>query len=164
MLRDEAGTLVACRGFGWRDEINAPLWSSASSLFLFPISHLDGYDTLLHLPNGMNGDILLRRHARPWLSPTGVLRDTAITDGNSAHGTKHRVGVTSSAASAFSAGKSDRTTFNRVLPRRIHFRHNGHLTPEFVGWHEAELYNVGESDAPDVRRTSPASPWHPNGQ
>jgi hypothetical protein len=83
--------------------------------------------------------IALRRYARSRLSPAGVVSDTAIANGNTAHWANDRVGVTPSTATALSASESNSATVNGVLAGQIHFRHNGEIAAKF-GWHAAALY------------------------
>lgn len=83
---------------------------------------------------------LLRRYARPGLSPASVVGDTAVADRNTAYWTHNRVCVTPRIATALSASKRDSTTFNRVLAGGVHFRHNGEIAEELLGWHGGKLY------------------------
>ena len=69
---------------------------------------LHGGSRLLHL----------RCYARPWLSPASMVRDTAITDGNAAHWTYNRVGVTPGSPPALRASKGDSATFKCVIAGR----------------------------------------------
>jgi len=69
-----------------------------------------------------------------------MVGDTAIADRNTAYWTKNRMGVASSTAAALSASESDSAAFNRVLADWVHFRHNGEIASELLGWHGAELY------------------------
>lgn len=90
---------------------------------------------VLHAPGAF-----LRRSARPRLCPAGMVADTAITNGDSADRAKHRVRVTSSAATALSARKANRAAFNGVLTGPIHFRHKGEIAAKLLSWHGGKLY------------------------
>jgi hypothetical protein len=89
-----------------------------------------------------------------WLSPASMVSDTAITDWNAAHGTKNRVNVTSSVATALSASDGDSPTFNRVLAGWVHLRHNGEIAAKVLGWHGviSSHYNARAYEQPHSRR------------